>query len=120
MIVQSVGVSVKDNNITNVGLGVFVRGGQTRGNTISNNTITAGMNGVIGICYNPTPTDPRSPSYDAIENNLIAAFRTGIQFASSSGPSLTRRNVIFHRGSTAIEINETGSLDQENVKVRVQ
>jgi hypothetical protein len=120
MIAQSTAVTVRDNNISNTGLGIFVRGGDSRGNLIVNNSMVGGSNGVIGICYNPTETDLRSPRYDSIEGNLISGYRTGIQFASSSGANLTRRNVIFHRGSTAIEINDTGSLDQENVKVRIQ
>lgn len=120
MIAQSSAVTVRDNNISNTGLGIFVRGGDSRGNFIIGNSIVGGSNGVLGICYNPTETDSRSPRYDSIEGNLISGFRTGIQFAASSGPSLTRRNTIFYRGNTAIEINETGSLDQENVKVRIQ
>ncbi len=120
MIAQSSAVTVRDNNISNTGLGIFVRGGDSRGNFIVNNSIVGGSNGVIGICYNPTETDLRSPRYDSIENNLISGYRTGIQFASSSGANLTRRNVIFHRGANAVELNETGSLDQENVKVRIQ
>jgi hypothetical protein len=119
MIAQSTAVTVRNLNISNTGLGLFVRGGDSRGNMLVNNSIVGGSNGVIGICYNPTDTDNRSPRYDTIENNLIAGYRTGIQFASSSGPSLTRRNVIFHRGANAVELNETGSLDQENVKVRI-
>ncbi|MEJ1933929.1 right-handed parallel beta-helix repeat-containing protein [Nostoc sp. NIES-2111] len=119
MIVQSTAVTVRNLNISNTGLGLFVRGGDSRGNMLVNNSISGGSNGVIGICYNPTETDSRSPRYDTIENNLISGYRTGIQFASSSGPNLTRGNVIFHRGGTAIELNETGSLDQDNVKVRI-
>ncbi len=61
MIAQSQNVEVEDVNISRTGLGVFVRGGQSTGNRIANNTITAGDNGAFAICYNPTPDDPEGP-----------------------------------------------------------
>ncbi len=121
MIAQSSAVVVRDNNISNTGLGIFVRGGNSRGNTIVNNSMTGGTNGVIGICYNPTDTDLRGPRYDMMEGNLISGYRTGIQLVSSSGANAMRRNTIFHRGGTAIEgAADTGSLDEGNVKIRIQ
>ena len=120
MIVQSVGVVVRNNSLNSVGLGVFVRGGMSRGNMIVGNAIIAGANGVIGICYNPTDTDPNGPRYDAIETNLISGFRTGIQFSSASKENSVRRNTIFHKGVTAIELNGTGSIDMDNVKIQIK
>jgi nitrous oxidase accessory protein NosD len=120
MVVQSNGVVIRDNSLNNVGLGIFMRGGRTRNNLITGNSVNSAANGVFGICYNPADTDPMGPRYDSITNNLISGFRTGIQFGSSSGVNSTSGNTVFHRGPNSIELNETGSLDMNNVKARIQ
>jgi nitrous oxidase accessory protein NosD len=120
MIVQSSGVVISHNSIFGTGLGVFVRGGMSRGNRIEGNTITASTNGILAICYNPTPTDTRSPRYDLIYNNLMTGYQGGIQFAASSGVNIAKGNTIFHTTRPAIEVNGTGSQDLENVKVQIQ
>ncbi len=94
MVVQSRNVVIEGNAIYNTGLGVFMRGGQTWGNRIANNTITAGTNGVLGICYNPTPTDANAPRGDLIYNNLITGFGTGMQFVPTSAANVIRENTI--------------------------
>jgi hypothetical protein len=78
MIVQSRNVVIEDNAIYNVGLGVFVRGGQSGGNRIVHNTITGGTNAVLGICYNPTDSDMNGPRGDLVYANLISGFNIGI------------------------------------------
>ncbi|GAB4371206.1 MAG: hypothetical protein OHK0021_13860 [Bryobacter sp.] len=118
MIAQSTGVRVMNNNISNVGLGIFVRGGRSRGNYIANNNISGGTNGLFAICYNPTDTDPLSPRYDLIMNNQLMGFNVGIQFAATSGTNVTRGNAIFYR-SAAIELNGTNSTDENNAKVQI-
>jgi hypothetical protein len=94
MIVQSRAVVVVNNSIYNTGLGIFVRGGQSGGNRIANNTVTAGTNGALGICYNPTPTDTQGPRGDLITGNLITGFGTGIQFSTNSIANVARDNTI--------------------------
>lgn len=120
MVAQSNGVVIRNNSINNVGLGIFMRGGMTRNNLITGNSVNSAANGVFGICYNPTDADPMGPRYDSITNNLISGFRTGIQFGSSSGINAVRANTVFHRGPSSIEINGTGSLDMDNIKARIQ
>ena len=97
MIVQSRAVVVADNNIFNTGLGIFVRGGRSWGNRISRNTITAGTNGVLGICYNPAPDDARGPRGDVISENHITNFDKGIQMSGLSVSNIIRDNTIAFR-----------------------
>ena len=110
MIVQSRAVVVTNNSIYNTGLGIFVRGGQSGGNRIANNTVTAGTNGVLGICYNPTPTDPQGPRGDLITGNLVTGFATGIQFSTNSiGNVLRDKSIAFV--NFAVQSNNSTNLD---------
>ena len=118
MIVQSKAVTVENNVISNVGLGVFVRGGQSGGNRIMNNTITAGMNGLLAICYNPAPADENGPRGDLIDNNLMSGFGTGISFSSQSLYNVVKNNTIFYRTS-AFESESESNQDLMNTKVQL-
>jgi len=118
MIVQSRAVVFERNNVYNTPLGVFVRGSRSGGNRISDNTITSGTNGVLGICYNPAPNDPNGPRGDLIANNLISGFGTGIQVTNSAS-NVFRDNTIVYRTS-AFESMGANDLDMENVKVQLR
>ncbi len=76
---------IKGNTISSVNLGIFVRGGGSTGNRITENNIIGGTNpahGLLGICYNPAPTGGTAgPRGDLIYNNHIARF--GYAFAIS-------------------------------------
>ncbi len=76
---------IKGNTISSVNLGIFVRGGGSTGNLITENIITGGANpahGLLGICYNPAPNaGTTGPRGDLIYNNHIARF--GYAFAIS-------------------------------------
>jgi hypothetical protein len=91
-IVNSRNVVVKNNSISSVNLGIFVRGGNSTGNRISENTMTGGAtpgSNLLGICYNPAATGgDAGPSGDLIYNNLITRFN----FAVAISP-LSRWNV---------------------------
>jgi hypothetical protein len=118
MIVQSKAVSVENNVISNVGLGVFVRGGQSGGNRIMNNTITAGMNGLLAICYNPAPGDDNGPRGDLIDNNLMSGFGTGLSFSSMSLYNVVKDNTIFYKTS-AFESASATNQDLMNTKMQL-
>ena len=99
MIVQASNVVIQDNAIHNnaihnLGLGIFVRGGRSRGNRIAGNTLTAGTNGVLGICYNPAPGDPNGPRGDLVDGNLVSGFATSIVFSDLSAANITRGNTL--------------------------
>ena len=84
-IINSRAALIKGNTISSVNLGIFVRGGGSTGNRITENNITGGANpahGLLGICYNPAPSaGTDGPRGDLIYNNHIARF--GYAFAIS-------------------------------------
>lgn len=76
---------LKGNTISSVNLGIFVRGGGSTGNRITENNIIGGAvpaNNLLGVCYNPAPTGGTAgPRGDLIYNNHITRF--GYAFAMS-------------------------------------
>ena len=84
-IINSRAALIKGNTISSVNLGIFVRGGGSTGNRITENNVIGGANpahGLLGICYNPAPTGGTAgPRGDLIYNNHIARF--GYAFALS-------------------------------------
>lgn len=118
MIAQSKNVVVEDNAIYNTGLGVFVRGSQSWGNRIAGNTLTANTNGALGICYNPTPSDPNAPRGDLVLGNLISGFGTGIQMNENSMNNVLRENTIAYINTGIENMNETNQ-DIDNVLVQL-
>lgn len=119
MINQSRNVVVENNTVYNTGLGIFVRGGMSWGNRIAHNTITAGMNGVIGICYNPFDGDPQSPRADVIYGNHIANYNIGIQMAGTAAYNIIRDNTLAVR-VTAIDDQGMGNRSLNNLETRLQ
>lgn len=84
-IINSRGALIKGNTITSVNLGIFVRGGNSTGNRITENNLIGGAvpaNNLLGVCYNPAPTGGTAgPRGDLIYNNHITRF--GYAFALS-------------------------------------
>jgi hypothetical protein len=84
-IINSRAALIKGNTISSVNLGIFVRGGGSTGNRITENNVIGGANpahGLLGICYNPAPNaGTAGPRGDLIYNNHIARF--GYAFAIS-------------------------------------
>ncbi len=78
---------ISDNTISSVNLGIFVRGSNSTGNRIFENTIIGGAtpaNNLLGICYNPAAGQgDAGPRGDNIYNNHIARF--GFAIAISEG-----------------------------------
>ena len=84
-IINSRAALIKSNTISSVNLGIFVRGGNSTGNRITENNIVGGAvpaNNLLGICYNPAPNaGTAAPRGDLIYNNHITRF--GYAFALS-------------------------------------
>ncbi len=116
MIAQSRNVEVEDVNISNVGLGVFVRGGMSSGNRIANNTVSAGSNGIFGICYNPTPSDPMGPRGDTVTGNLLSGFNVGVNLVPTAGYNVFWGNTIVFKSAAWESPNQT-NLFQNNVEM---
>ena len=90
-------VVVTNNSIYSTGLGIFVRGGRSSGNRISDNTITAGTGfAALGICYNPTPSDSHGPRGDLISGNVITSYPTSLQFSPKSLSNVAMGNSFIY------------------------
>ena len=117
MIVQSTNVVVEHNSIYNTGLGIFVRGGMSSENRIAHNTLSAGTNGILGICYNPADNDANGPIGDLVYGNSISGFGVGIQASAASRYNVFKGNTVFFSGSTAVELLNDTNMDMDNTKV---
>ncbi|HZJ53879.1 MAG TPA: right-handed parallel beta-helix repeat-containing protein [Myxococcaceae bacterium] len=119
VIVNSYGVLVQENVIVDTFLGVFVRGGDSAGNRIAENVITAGQNGQIGVCYNPAMNEgPAGPRGDLVYANHIARFRTGISLSEQSVANIIRANDIAYLMQALSEASPGTNVLAENVSVQ--
>jgi hypothetical protein len=119
MIVNSRAVEVTRNTISRVFLGVFVRGGGSGGNRISENTISAGANGQLGICYNPDGLGTAAgPSGDLVYANLVSGFNIGIQTSPESLGNIFRENDVAFRQAAVQELSPAGAnLFADNAEI---
>jgi hypothetical protein len=116
LIVNSRGVVLERSTVTRTFLGVFVRGAGSGGNRIAANTLTAGANGGLGICYNPAPGLSDGPHGDLVYANLVSRFGKGIQTSPATSGNAFRGNTIAHTGMGGIEEMSPGSnVFEENV-----
>ncbi|GAB4451577.1 MAG: hypothetical protein OHK0029_01010 [Armatimonadaceae bacterium] len=125
LLVSTRGAVVSDNLITNVGLGVFVRGPLSGGNRISQNTVVGGINTPrpLGMCWNPLPGQPNTapgPQGDLVYNNHISQFNTGISFSAGSRGNIAQENTIAYLTApfSAATSNVTNALEG-NIAVQV-
>ncbi len=97
LLVNSRGIEVSHNVITDGFLGIFVRGEESGGNRISDNLITGGDNGELGICYNPAPgAAAGGPHGDLVYNNVISRWRRGLSLSSDSTGNFIRENTLAY------------------------
>jgi nitrous oxidase accessory protein NosD len=99
LLVSTRGAAVTHNLITNVGLGIFIRGSLSGGNRISENTLVGGANTPrpLGMCWNPLagqPSDAPGPKGDLVYNNHVSQFNTGISFSTGSIGNIIQENTI--------------------------
>jgi parallel beta-helix repeat protein len=87
---------IKGNTISSVNLGIFVRGGGSTGNRITENTVVGGAipaHALFGICYNPPPTGGNAgPRGDLIYNNHVARFGFAVGLSEFSINNVFRDN----------------------------
>jgi len=97
LVMNSRAVEIFRNVINRTFLGVFVRGGGSGGNRIAENTLTAGSNGQLGICYNPDGLGtPAGPSGDLVYNNSVSGFNLGFQTSDESHGNIFRDNTVAY------------------------
>jgi Right handed beta helix region len=118
-ILNSRGVEAFRNTISRVFLGVFVRGGASGRNRIAENTLAAGANGQLGICYNPDGLGtPAGPSGDLVYNNLVSGFNIGIQTSAQSTGNIFRENDIAFLQQAVQELSPAGAnVFAENTEI---
>ena len=89
---------IRENIVSSVNLGVFVRGAESTGNRIEQNVIVGGTtnaNNLLGICYNPAPNaGAAGPSGDSIYNNHIARFNFAVSVSAGSSSNLFVDNTL--------------------------
>jgi len=119
MIVDSRGVVVAHNVIVDTFLGVFVRGGGSAGNRITENVVTGGQKGQLGICYNPADGEgPPGPRGDLVYDNLISRFHTGISLSAESVTNIVRNNDIAFLVIAISEASPGTNVVANNVTVQ--
>ncbi len=112
MLVNSAMNRISGNNMRDVNLGIFVRGGNSYENYIQRNAVVGGDHGLLAICYNPAPGgDPAGPSRDRVKNNYLARFGTGIVASTGSANNLFARNTIRYFVSAYEDMNGTNVFE---------
>ncbi len=95
LLVNSAMNTIRGNRLERVNLGIFVRGAQSYENRIQQNTASAGLNGLLGICYNPASGEgPAGPQRDQVMQNTLDGFPTGIQASDESTNNRFVANII--------------------------
>jgi len=115
LILNSRAVEIFRNTINRTFLGVFVRGGGSGGNRIAENTVTAGANGQLGICYNPDGSaSTAGPSGDLVYDNLVSGFNVGFQTSTESHGNIFRDNNVAFVQQAISELSPPGANVFEN------
>jgi nitrous oxidase accessory protein NosD len=117
LVMNSRAVEIFRNVINRTFLGVFVRGGGSGGNRIAENTVTAGANGQLGICYNPDGLGTAAgPSGDLVYNNSISGFNLGFQTSAESHGNIFRDNNVAFVVEAINEVSPPGAnLFEDNL-----
>lgn len=74
---------------------------------------------MLGICYNPAPTDPAGPRGDVISGNHIVGYGTGIQMAASAPYNVIRGNTLAVATTGVENLNDT-NIVEGNTTVRLR
>lgn len=117
LILNSRGVDVGHNVISNTFLGIFVRGGGSGANLIHDNTLASGTTGRLGICYNPAPGLDDGPAGDLVYNNLISGYAIGIQTSPQSRNNVFTENTIAFTNTGIQQRTEGNNIFEDNTLV---
>ena len=120
LIANSRAVFVERNLISRTFLGIFVRGGGSGGNRISENTLVGGTAGQLGICYNPDGSgNPDGPTGDLVYNNLVSRWNVGIQTSAGTTGNIFRENDIAYVQLAIQEVTPGSNVFEENTSVAI-
>ncbi len=108
MLVNSPMNDIVENQMRDVNLGIFVRGGGSYENSIEGNSVVGGAHGLLGVCYNPAPgTDLAGPMKDRVKSNVLARFGTGISASQLSSQNVFAMNTIHYFNAAYEDKNGT-------------
>ena len=111
MLVDSYMNEISENRMELINLGIFVRGGGSHENRISENVVRAGTHGLLGICYNPASGEGDAGPYnDRVRENLLERFATGISTSAGSASNLFTRNTIAYFIAPYVDKNGTNTF----------
>jgi hypothetical protein len=117
LLVNSYRNFIVGNKYRDVNLGVFVRGGNSFNNTIVRNTVSAGANGLLGICYNPAAGEgDAGPQNDFVAQNVLNRFGTGIQMSGGSRENRFTRNTIYYFNLPYEDFNGTNVFENNRTQ----
>lgn len=120
LVLESRGVEVRDNVISNTFLGVFVRGGGSGGNRITSNLIAGKDNGELAICYNPAPdAGSAGPSGDVIADNVISRFRRGFSFSTDSTGNVLKGNSFAYFDLGIVQATADSNVIRDNDEIQI-
>lgn len=119
LLVNSRGVRVTDNTITDTFLGIFVRGEGSHGNRIAGNLITGGDAGELGICYNPAPGGSGGPHGDLVYGNVVTRYRRGLALSANSTGNVVRDNTIAFFDLGIIEATPASNVIDDNDELQI-
>lgn len=85
LLVNSAYNRIARNHLQRINLGLFVRGAGSHDNVLRRNHVVGGVNGLLGVCYNPAPSaGPEGPTSDRVAANTFSRFGKGIQASAGS------------------------------------
>lgn len=117
LLVNSYGNFILPNKYRDVNLGIFVRGGGSYNNTIARNTVSAGANGLLGICYNPAAGEgDAGPQNDFVTQNVLNRFGTGIQTSTGSRENRFTHNTIYYFNQPYEDFNGTNVFENNRTQ----
>lgn len=117
MLINSAMNRIARNELTDVNLGLFIRGPGSYGNWIDGNRVVGGAHGLLAVCYNPAPgTDPAGPHNDHVRLNLLSRFGTGIAVSAHSARNEFEFNTIRYFVSAYADQNGTNEFEHNRTE----
>jgi len=108
LLVNSAYNRIARNELHRINLGLFVRGGGSHDNVLRRNRVVGGVNGLLGVCYNPAPgPGPEGPTNDDVAANTLSRFGKGIQASAGSANNRFVRNLIEYFSVAYEDLNGT-------------
>ena len=117
MLINSAMNRITRNQLTDVNLGLFIRGPGSYRNWIDGNRVVGGAHGLLAVCYNPAPgADPAGPHNDHVRFNLLSRFGTGIAASAGSMRNEFEFNTIRYFVSAYVDPSGTNEFEHNRTE----